>query len=325
MGNTLRLTFQKMGEVFEDLSLLKAFELFCLHIFASWNGIQFLFYPIHFGYIVDTVSIVENYFEITRHQQIFIPVFIFCILTGLLMLLLFRCLLEIDLYCFLSKVTLSFRGYWDSLINYSVPSIINNLFIVLILATAYFLIGIVYFLLASCGVQIDLNPRWVFNFSAFYFVTGVVTFNLLTADFVIPYMLKSFTYTDSLNKFYSYFLQNKKRVLCFYIVKFICIVSSLLIFIYFLHFFLPEPFIRLPFSMDVITSFQNISVLFCAVVLSLIIYSVIILFFNILCSSLFFVLFADYLEKKRDILPLGNDSQTIVNPLAEEGVTEENF
>ena len=296
MYNHLKLSWKRQNEFYRNFGFLDFFSLFFIHIFIAWNGIQFLLFPLHFDYIIDTISIFQNYEIVEKTQSVYVPLYIFCIVTGLILFIFIRNYMEIEFNNIFHKKKTSFKDQFIHLVNFSIPAISHSFFVVFVLATAYLFLLILYFLLLSFGIGIPLNLHWVVKFSFLYFCIGVICYNIITTDFVLPELLKSKTYTEAINKFYAYFKENKLKFFFFYTFKFCCISINILILIYFLHYFVPRSFIILPQTVGLQSSLVLIVTLFSGVMLSLLINSFIIQFLSVFCYSLFSVLFKDYSE-----------------------------
>ena len=297
MLKILKLTFNKHIEQYKKSSFIDLFSILFLHVFISWNGIQFLFYPIHFDYLIDITSIAQNIAIIEQTQALYIPLYLFCIITGFIIIYFIKNYMEIEMYCYNNNIVLSFKHHFIHLINFSVPAFFNNIFIVFVLATVYFLLMILYFLLISFNINIPLSFDWLVKFSIYYFFTGIVMFTIISTDFILPEILRSNTYKDGMNKFHLYFQENKRKVFFFYLFKLLCVITNIIIFIFFLHYFIPTTILTLPLSTSLSSSLILILTIFSGVVLSLLINSVIVLFLNIFCTNLFDVLFDDYKKK----------------------------
>ena len=266
-----------------------------LHIFIAWNGIQFIALPAHLNYIVDYSSMMTNFRMLVDTQPSFIPLFAFLCVTFIILYFLVRNFCEIvNLELMKSEAKSHGKERFNMLINFSVPSFFHNLGLVFILSSAYLMLLILYLVLIIFNVHITLNALVVLRYSLFYFFISLVVFNTITIDFVLPELQKSQTFSNSLYKFFKYFLSNKLNVCFFYSLKFCLMALNVLVLIYCMNLFIRYPILHLPVNINMYSSLFNTLTLFVGVLISLMMNSILMQFFNIYCFKFQQILFKNY-------------------------------
>ena len=294
MQKILQQTWQKQTEYYRSSSLLDWLSMLFIHIFIAWNGVQFIIFPAHFDYIIDLYSIIQNFNIIYETQYIFIPLYAFCLLTGLLIFVFLKNFMEIEFHLSFHKSKISFKDQFIQTINFSIPSFSHNFFILFVLATAYLVLLILYFLCISFEIHFNLDLSFIGKFTTYYFIFGVLFFNILTIDFILPETMKSKTYSESIENFYAYFKKNKLKFSFYYSFKICCISINMFLLLHFFYHFVPKSFIVLPLSIGVESSLMIIVTLFSGALISMLINAFIVQFLNVFCYCLFSVLFEDY-------------------------------
>jgi len=304
MYRTFILALKEQIIFYKSATPLNFILIAILHIFIAWNGIQFIILPAHLNYILDHNSVMTNFRILTGVQANFIPLFVFICVTFILLYFFIRNFCEIINLKLMKKDILSGteggkarrKEIFDLLINFSIPSFFHNFILIFILSSIYLMLLIIYIILLVFNVQITLDVFSILRYSLFYFLIGLVVFNTITIDFVLPELQMARTFSDSLQKFFRYFLSNKLNVCFFYSLKFCLMALNIMIFIYCLNLFIYEPILRLPVNIDIYSCLFNTFTLFIGVFISLMLNSIFMQFFSIYCFKFQQIVFRDYAE-----------------------------
>ena len=126
MYNILHLTWQKQMEYYKSSSFLDWFSMLFIHVFIAWNGIQFIIFPLHFDFIIDIYSIIQNFHIIYQTQHIYLPIYCFFLITGFIFYIFLKNFMEIEFHYYFHKIKPNFKQQFIQTINFSIPSFSHN-------------------------------------------------------------------------------------------------------------------------------------------------------------------------------------------------------
>ena len=302
MSEYLKKAWLRNFLFFRGLRFSDFFLLLLFHVFIAWNGVQFFLKPTLLSYLIDDYSILQNVKIIMDNQMSFIPLFVFILLTLVFIYFLIRIFFDISFYGMFKKRVISLKNKFIIIINFSMPSLFHNLGFLFILSSLYLVFILIYILLIVMNIRIAFDFYGFIKYSALFYFLGILLFNLIISDFVLPELIREGSFSHSLKKFYAYFLQNKSNIIFYYSFK-LCIISlNILILVYFYKYiFLKAPFFHLAISTGLMTNLVNTFSLFASLLISLIINSFFVLFFNVFCYSLRDIMFKDFHRFKYSI------------------------
>ncbi|MCL2063335.1 MAG: hypothetical protein FWG98_03050 [Candidatus Cloacimonetes bacterium] len=320
----LKLAWKKQTKFYLSLNFSDIWFIALLHIFVAWNGVQFILQPEHLFFFFDSIAFRQNYSLLQEIHPDFVYWFIFLSASFILLILCLKSAFEIELFEIVRKKLkidneqlilnriyenglieshltppyeeeqlkkLSIKDKFNLYVNLIVPTIFHNIGIIIILGIIYLLFFLVYKLLIVTGLQIELNLVELLRYSIIYFMIGLIFFNSIIVDFILPKMAQGKNFSETLGKIYDYFAINKLNFILFYTFKLFLITMNVLILIYFMYYLFPEPIIIIPVNMSVQTCIVNIFTVFLGVILSMILNAVFVMFFNIYSICLKEVMF----------------------------------
>jgi len=269
--------------------------LFALHIFVAWNGVQFFYFPIHLSMFVEKSIVWENIILISTTQKGYVPLYIFIIGTILGLYFYLKHIFEIRYYLEVNKIRICSQEQFHLFLNYTVPSFFYNiLFLVLLLIIYSFLVA-VYLLLIFYKIVDPLSQIKLVQFFLTYLVSGIILFNIWVNDFILPKLVINYSFTQSILFFMRYWGKNFRKIIYFYLVKIICIITSLLLLVLVLKYY-PNNYlsIYLTYNYNLVNGLYNLIMLFWGAIVSMFLYAFIICFFNVGCTKLYARLFRNY-------------------------------
>ena len=294
MKKHLILAFKYQIKFYKSLKFVDYLLLAVLHVFIAWNGIQFLLVPTHINSFIGYNSMMRSINTIAQTQSRIIPLLLFIILSVVILFFMIRNYFEIVYLDVMKSQKQKITNKFNLLINFTIPSFFHNLGIVFIMSSLYLLLLIVYLLLVVMNVHIPVDIFFVKRLSFIYFFSGLVLYNSVSIDFILPEMSKTGSYSSALTKFLKYFLLKKQDIFFFYSLKFFLIAINMVIFIGLINLFIRQPLFRLPLSMSLNMSLINTLTFLSCLFISLIINSVFVQFFNVYCFRFFKLIFRDY-------------------------------
>jgi len=199
-------------------------------VFLGWNGLQIIFSPNLILAFIDTGSVTELIYNTLEFHIRSIPIYIFIVLTFILVHWLIHTITEIGLTNLLHRQKISLSRIYTTGLNFFVP----NLLIVI----SIFFIVIAIFML-SIFLQI------AFSGFAMTFVTGIETLfyraiglsllfsfivTMWLTDFVLPRMTQGHTFKYAFVRSMIVFNNRPVSLIAFYIIKLILILLSIGLF-----------------------------------------------------------------------------------------------
>ena len=303
MKKQLTQAFKQQIAFYRSIKLIDYISLAVLHIFIAWNGIQFFIVPTHVNYLIGYNSLMRSISIITYTQMRTVPLLLFIIMSIVIIFFFIRNYMEIVYLEMMKSEKQRLKHKFNLWVNYTIPSFFHNIGVVFIMSSLYLMLLIAYFLLVVLGIHIPVDVFFVKRWSLIYFFTGLVIYNTVTIDFVLPEMSKTGSYTNALTEFLNYFMVNKQNIFYFYSFKFFLIALNMLIFVCLIRLFVQQPLFRLPLSVSLQTSVINVFTFLSSLWISMIRNSVLMQFLNVYSFKFFKQLFDDYAEYEYE----GND------------------
>jgi len=290
------IAFTNLLSFYKSLRWKELMTIFILHIFISWNGIQFIINPRHIYIFIFSDSLNEGIKSVMDYQSAFIPSFfyIFCSLILCYALLKVFCGITFEQNVRGLKTHISERV--NTVIDFCVPALFHNLGVLFILASVYLIFLVVYILLVIMNIEIILDVYNVIEYSMWYFAVGIVIFNIVLLDFILPQMSKGETFSDTLKRFFSFCYENKMNICFFYSLKLCMIGFSLMLYVLFLVYVVQQPLFSLDSTFSFAENMLNTSILALVMSVSIIIFSVFMQFFSLYCYQVKNILFSDFCE-----------------------------
>jgi len=279
---------------YRHLSIMEIVAITFWHIFISWNGIQFIMNPQHIFLIIFSSSLEENMNTVLEYQSSFLPSFFYICITLIIVYLFLKVFFEITFDCEFKRQNMTFRQRLNTMINFCIPAFFHTLGVLFILASLYLIVVIIYMVLIVINIQIVPDVYEVIRYSLWYFAFGVVLFNAILIDFVLPQIGKDDTFSLVLKRLYSYFMQNKMNICFFYSLKLCMIGISMLLYLLFLAYVIREPFLSLTNTFGLQNNLNNTAVIILAFAVSVAIFSFFMQFFSLYCYHIKNILFDDF-------------------------------
>ena len=295
----LIIAFKNQTSFYKTLKPLNFLYLLIIYIFISWNGIQFLLNPKHVVLISNLQNFNRNIQIMLSSQTNVIPFVIFIILTFAIIIYLLKLYFEIGLNNLMKTEKIGIKQKINILIDFVVPNLYYMFGVIFIQTTIYLALIIIYLLLLTFGLFIVLDIYEIIVFTAIYYLIGFCVFNACMIDFVLPEMMSKKTFSEQFKLMLSYFSNNILNIVAFYLFKLILVLTSLILFVYFLMYAIPNltSIINMPLIEDLSDITNATTTLILSAITSMVLFSFFINFFSIYCRFLKIELFADYFEK----------------------------
>ena len=184
-----KLAWESQIAFYKTSSLMNFLFLAFLHIFIAWNGIQLILQPLHFNFIIDYLSILQNYKNIIDAQSFYIPLYLYICFSLIFIFLGLKYYMEI-----LFSERYESLGKKLNFINLIIPAFLHNVGLVFILSTIYLFFLFIYFMLLAFGIHIEINNLLLLKYSVLYFLSGLLFFNFIVIDFILPELTKGNTF-----------------------------------------------------------------------------------------------------------------------------------
>jgi len=278
---------------YKHLSIMEIIGVSFWHIFISWNGLQFIMNPQHIYLIIYSGSIEENVNTVLEYQSSFLPSFFYICITLIIVYLFLKVFFEVTFESECHQQDISLKQRVNVSINFCIPAFFHTLGVLFILASAYLIVVIIYLILIITNIQIVPDVYDVIRYSLWYFGIGVVLFNAVLLDFVLPLMRQGNTFSVVLKKCYYYFTENKMNLCFFYSLKLCMIGISMMLYLFFLAYVVREPFLTLTTTSGLQNNLYNTSIILLAFTVSVVVFAFFMQFFSMYCYQIKNIIFCD--------------------------------
>ena len=199
-------------------------------LFLGWNGLQIIFSPNLILAFVDTNSVTELIYNTLEFQLRSIPIYIFIVVSFILIHWLIHSLVEIGFTHILHGEEINISRIIATGLNFYVPNL-------LIVIAIFFIVQAIFML--SIFLQIAFSGFSITLITGievlFYRAIGLSLFlsfmvTMWLTDFVLPRMAKGFTFKHALLRSIIIFNNRSLSLVTFYIIKLVLIVVSVILF-----------------------------------------------------------------------------------------------
>ncbi|MDD4155350.1 MAG: hypothetical protein PHY08_02150 [Candidatus Cloacimonetes bacterium] len=304
MSKSIQFFIKKVLHFYKSLSISEILLLLTLHIFIAWNGIQFILNSSHLFYLVDYYSLIKNLNFILESYTNLIPLIAFIILSGIMVFFYLHNLFEIIFAKRYFLKEYQTDNNFSIFTNYSMPAFFHNLWMFFILASIFLVIIVLYILLLIFGIYVKISLLSIIKYTFTYFFFCLFFFNLMLNDFVLPLVIKGYTFSRALKRFYRYLSIHKKKIITYYFFKLCLIFINLALLTITVSLLSPffikhNIFLYLPFIDNSYSIFNTLFFFFIAITISLLINSFWIQFLNVLSSIVKYKIFNTYFNRNK--------------------------
>ncbi len=229
------LTGFDTAHYFTNLSLKSWFFLIISSFFLGWNGVQVLFSTNFIFRSIEHLRLGDIIFRNFYLQAQTFPLYIFAILTLVLIHWFIHIYMELHFSAKLQKKNLSSEELKAISLNFFVPNLVTVI-IILLTMTALFAIILFGNLVLSGFTAYDLDNTHLLAFKLINL--GVLLSFLITivqVDLVLPRMLSGNSFASALHKAFETVDDDVFYILVFYLIKFLLIALTLYLFRYLLN------------------------------------------------------------------------------------------
>jgi len=292
--NIFLAAWENLIHFYKNLTTQDFIAIFLLHLFISWNGIQFILNPNHIYLILSSSSVEETASSILDSQTAFLPTFFYIVMSFIICYFMVKVFCDLTFEHTIREYHTTIKNRISTMIDFCVPAFFHNLGVIFILASVYLIFLIVYILLIVMNIEVTLDVYEVIKYTVWYFACGIVIFNVVLLDFILPYMSPQKSFSQILKSFLFFFTQNKMNICFFYSLKLCLIGFSLMLYVLFLVFVIRQPFLSLYESFSFTENLYNTSTIFVVLSISIILFSFFMQFFSLYCYQVKNILFADF-------------------------------